>query len=170
MTRHSVDFAQKHFNGKEVDVVEIGVYKGENALNILQKLNVRTLYLIDPFELYDDKSSAMGKSKDFPNVELEAKERLKDFADKIVWIKKYSDDALEDIPLVDFAYIDGNHEYSFVKRDMSNYYKKIKKDGVLAGHDIQYKEGVKQAFNEFMFEHEATGNSHVSKTDWWILL
>lgn len=168
ISRHSVEFAKEWFNGKSIIAVEIGVYKGKNALSILQNLNVEKLYLIDPFAVYDDTTSQMGKDAEFPNVELEARELLKDYEDKIVWIKKYSDDAVNDIPEADFIYIDGNHEYEFVKRDMKNYYHKVKKDGILAGHDIRSKVGVKKAFEEFIKTYGHL-DSHTSKSDWWVL-
>lgn len=36
---------------------------------------------------------------------------------------------------VDFIYIDGDHSYSQVKRDLRDYFPKIKKGGIIAGHD-----------------------------------
>jgi hypothetical protein len=146
--RNSIKIAKEHFK-KDIVAVEIGVYKGENALNILKNLKVEKLYLIDPFELYDDPTSKMGKDTEFLKVESIAKETLKDYEDKIVWIKKKSKEAIEDIPLADFIYIDGNHEYNYIKEDMALYWNKIKDKGILAGHDITSKEGVKKAFKEF---------------------
>ena len=43
--------------------VEIGVWAGSNAINILSTMNIKLLYLIDPYELYDD-GSDKGTKKD----------------------------------------------------------------------------------------------------------
>ena len=47
-----------------------------------------------------------------------------------------------------FVFIDANHEYEFVKRDIELYYPKVKSGGTIAGHDTQ-SEGVKKAIDEF---------------------
>jgi len=83
-----------------------------------------------------------------------------------------SADAISDIPdNVDFVYIDGNHKYEYVKQDMEMYYKKVKKGGVLGGHDI-YNEfcpehnGIVRAFVEFMANKK---NYFIQCPDWWIV-
>jgi predicted O-methyltransferase YrrM len=47
----------------------------------------------------------------------------------------------------DFIFIDAEHLYDFVKQDLKNWYPKLKKGGIFAGHD--YREGVKKAVDEF---------------------
>ena len=73
--------------------------------------------------------------------------------DNIAWINKCSNIARKEIKeKLDFVYIDANHSYEYVKKDMENYYPLIKKGGVLAGHDIKepHHPGVLRAFNEFV--------------------
>lgn len=36
---------------------------------------------------------------------------------------------------LDYVYIDGNHAYDYVKLDLETWYPKLKKGGILAGHD-----------------------------------
>jgi predicted O-methyltransferase YrrM len=59
--------------------------------------------------------------------------------------KDYDDKSLN------FVFIDANHEYEFIKQDIKAWFKKIKKGGVLAGHDYseQHWPGVKKAVDEF---------------------
>ena len=40
------------------------------------------------------------------------------------------------IPQLDFIYIDGNHSYNYVYNDIDMYYKKVKPNGIMCGHDI----------------------------------
>jgi len=52
-------------------------------------------------------------------------------------IRKLSMDAIHDFPdrSLDFVYIDGNHGFGYVAMDISKWASKIKKGGVIAGHD-----------------------------------
>lgn len=50
---------------------------------------------------------------------------------------------------IDILFIDGNHSYDGVKSDIENYIKKIKKNGIISGHDYSSKwPGVVRAVNE----------------------
>jgi hypothetical protein len=48
---------------------------------------------------------------------------------------------------IDFLFIDASHLYENVKRDIENWYPKMKKNSTIAGHD--YDTGVQQAVDEF---------------------
>jgi CRISPR/Cas system type I-B associated protein Csh2 (Cas7 group RAMP superfamily) len=52
--RHSTRFVRVYFKNKPLQIAEIGTYKGENAKNILKKLNVKKIYLIDPWEEHQE--------------------------------------------------------------------------------------------------------------------
>ena len=79
-----------------------------------------------------------------------------------------SEDAVDDIPMVDFIYIDGNHSYDFVKRDIELYYPKVKDGGVIGGHDIYFHE-VQKAVFEFVIKNNLLNNLHAKYPDWWII-
>ena len=62
--------------------------------------------------------------------------------------KLYADNSL------DFVFIDANHSYEFVKDDINAWYPKVKKGGILAGHDYDRSwPGVIQAVDEFILEN-----------------
>ncbi len=54
----------------------------------------------------------------------------------------------------DWIYIDGNHQYDFVKQDLDRYYPKVKVGGFLAGDDYGsegwWQNGVQKAVDEFV--------------------
>jgi predicted O-methyltransferase YrrM len=52
---------------------------------------------------------------------------------------------------IDFIYIDGCHTYEAVKKDLQNYYPKIKHGGIISGHDYggPTTPGTTKAVNEF---------------------
>lgn len=151
--RPSTFFMQKHFgNSNPLTGVEVGVGNGFNALSMLKILPIKKLYLVDPYVPYMQACDKL----DFSKSKVVAHENLKPFADRIVWIEETSDDAINKIgEELDFAYIDGNHAYSNVKRDMENYSGKVKVKGVVCGHDIQMWD-VKRAVSEFCVEHQLT--------------
>lgn len=67
-------------------------------------------------------------------------------------IKEFEDNS------IDFAFIDANHTYEFVSRDIAAILPKMKKGGILAGHDFNLcHPGVMQAVNEAFVEAVADG-------------
>ena len=70
--------------------VEIGVYKGENALNILENLNIKMLYLVDPYIPF----SSSGKNAKMESQILHTSymesmlESMKPHTDRINFIRK----------------------------------------------------------------------------------
>ena len=169
--KHSTRKAKKVFGNKPVKVLEIGTYKGWNAKSILKELNVKELYIIDPYEEYEDYLKAENnKTKKFmENCRKIAERRLFKWNNKLIWIKKKSGDAVNDIKdnSMDFIYIDGNHTYKYVLEDMNNYWPKLKKGGLFTGHDITNHRGVGEALFEFCKEKNIT--PIITKSCWIII-
>jgi len=65
----------------------------------------------------------------------QAKARLEPFGCTIV--RKFSVEAAKDFAdgSLDFVYIDGNHEFSHVAADLAAWIPKIRKAGIVSGHD-----------------------------------
>ncbi len=129
---------------------EIGVNAGVNSFNILKKLHIKKLYLIDPYMEYEQ-GGVVVLQDDVGPTKRKALRRLEKWKDKIVWIYKTSEEAHEDVPdgELDFVYIDGNHEYEYVKRDIELYEPKVKDGGLIAGHDYNlYENDVNKAVHE----------------------
>ena len=131
--------------------VEIGVHKGRHADYLTDNLDIRKLYLIDPYESYDEHTNQL-YGDTVSDAEKSARARLKN--KKVEFIRKMSSDAVQNIPSdVDFVYIDGNHKYEYVKYDIKNYFDKIRDGGILCGHDFDLNsEGVVRAVTEFANE------------------
>ena len=49
---------------------------------------------------------------------------------------------------IDFCFIDAGHTYDEVQKDIDAYLPKMKKTGILAGHDYTYSEEVKRAVDD----------------------
>lgn len=54
---------------------------------------------------------------------------------------------------LDFVYLDANHAYEAVLADLKAWLPKIKKGGIMAGHDYNHLYGVEKAVNEFAGVH-----------------
>ena len=108
--------------------------------------------LIDPYEIYDgwdsDGEVRHMDGEDIKEVEEFAKKRLEQHRDKIIWIKKKSENVSSLSANLDFVYIDGAHDYENVKKDLEIYYPLLKKGGILCGHDFG-REGLTKAVWEF---------------------
>ena len=164
-TRASTSFAKEYFKNRKINVVEIGVYEGTNANNILKELNVSKIYLIDPY------MTGLGEydNKLIIRAEEIAHNLLRKYNEKIIWFKDNSENTLKKVGKPDFIYVDGNHSYKYVKKDLEFYYKILKEDGILAGDDISLTE-VSKAFWEFVIKNKINyKNVYYDKSDWWII-
>jgi len=111
---------------------EIGTYKGEYAEKIC-KAGLK-LHAIDPWSIYKDYKFGQGQSREDTLYNI-AKSRLTPYDCTLV--RKTSMDALEDFEdeSLDFVYIDGNHSFKYVAEDICEWTKKVKKGGIISGHD-----------------------------------
>ena len=154
--------------------VEIGVGLGINAYNILSTLDIKKLYLIDPYTMtkekgvagYHLKNASDNQYKEYSEkLKKEAIDKLKPFEDKIEWIFDYSEFAAKLIPDdLDFVYIDGNHDYEGVKKDIELYHEKVKQGGLVAGHDYDGAD-VEKAVKEFYKDTKV----NLGDSDWWVV-
>lgn len=161
-TRPMTLFIWTNNNGKELIGAEIGVREGYNAKSMLRNLNIKKLFLIDPFVPYvEDGLVKVGVSVDF------AKRTLKKYSKNIEILQLSSEEASQIISdsSLDFVYIDACHEPKFVRQDMNLWYQKIKKGGVLGGHDIHDSKILREFIHFFSDKDEC----YVLDKDWWIV-
>lgn len=126
---------------------EIGCYAGLSTKIFMESGKVKTLYAIDIWEDVLNLFKSKWKDHNFKAVEAEFDKNLKGF--NIVKLKMNAKEAQDQLPQLDFAYIDGNHHYEYVKEDIQICLKKIKNDGIIGGHDYcAQSPGVIKAVNE----------------------
>jgi len=134
--------------------VEVGVRDGRNALDLCRFLNIRKLYLVDPFLPYFD--NTRDYTIDDQNKELEKLiKNTESIFNKIIIIRQTSEEALKMFydKIFDFVYIDGNHDYENIKTDMG-WWDKVKIGGILGGHDYKsaFGEDIGKVVDEFVKE------------------
>jgi hypothetical protein len=118
--------------------VEIGVSWGGNIVDYCEA--GLEIYGVDPWLDYEDdpykKIVSIHGGNTIDEVYDIAVERTKNYPNCKL-IRKMSMDALDDFGKrsLDFVYIDGNHKFGYVAIDMMKWVDKIKKGGIMAGHD-----------------------------------
>jgi predicted O-methyltransferase YrrM len=136
---------------------EIGVWTGAFAFEMLDKLsNLKKYYCVDKWEHYDDFSAILkpgGKMAtcNFDDVYCNFKKKAKKYGNKIIIYRMTSVDAVKVVPnnSLDFVFIDANHAYEYIKEDVKLWTPKVKKGGLISGHDYNNERfGVTQAVDE----------------------
>ncbi len=150
---------------KDSVCAEIGIWKGDYSKRILNKTNPKKLYLIDPWVFNKEYKDAVyggtiAKSqKDMDNIYDFVAKRFKDeIRQGQVELHRNTFEELE-LPnnYFDWVYIDGDHSYDAVRKDLANAVKKVKEGGFIIGDDYiiggWWDGGVKKAFDEFIREN-----------------
>lgn len=128
--------------------VEIGTAEGVTTEYILSKIPTLKLTGIDHYPKYVDWDGNMPAGE---KNKKDLLERVKPYKNRYTHIYKSSNDAVTEFKddSLDFVFVDGLHEYDQVKLDCENYWPKIKKGGLLIGHDFARIQGVHKAVTEF---------------------
>ncbi len=178
--RDCLAFIQENL-GRNLVGVEIGIYEGENAAVILEKLPMAKLYLVDPYQSTEKSNETQVTPAELQNIKRRALQRLSKYGDRKIWIYKPSYAAVKDIPdNLDFVYMDGDHSFEAIFNDLNAYYPKIKKGGVIGGHDF-WKKSVIQAVRKFKHQKNLYLHCfnlrglpsfefvHSDNMDWWFV-
>lgn len=149
--------------------VEVGVALGHNSRSILTHLPEVTLIGVDNNYLnYNDSSRKM----------------LQEFEPRFFLYESDSANASMEFfdETIDFVYIDADHHSIAVLRDIDTWYPKIRKGGIVAGHDFEKlgrldNENVQDAVLYFTERHKLQvhcasiigepGEMGHNRMDWW---
>jgi predicted O-methyltransferase YrrM len=117
--------------------VEIGVSTGRYSLKLCEGIPGLRLYCVDPWKFYEGyvEQHKPEDQKNLNNALRIAQERLQSY--DCEFVRKFSMDAVKGFrdETLDFVFIDGNHSYEYVIDDIREWSKKVKKGGIVAGHD-----------------------------------
>jgi len=125
---------------------EIGVNRGNFSKLILKIVKPKKLYLIDPWKHFSGKKPENEATMDenFNKTLKRVKNEIE--SGQVIIKKKSSLDVLSKFEnnFFDWIYVDGDHRYEFVKKDLELCYSKIKKNGFIAGDDYNHQWGPKK--------------------------
>lgn len=117
---------------------EVGVLRGENALSMFEIIPDLKLFCVDDWY----KKRNLNRTKD----------NLRKY--KPILIQKLSMRAVEGFEdeSLDFVYIDASHQFDFVMRDIIEWSKKVRKGGIVSGHDYNERRDFKvvEAVNAYV--------------------
>ncbi|MCB1081431.1 MAG: class I SAM-dependent methyltransferase [Chlamydiia bacterium] len=148
-------------------LVEIGVFRGKNAAVLRELFPEAHLYLIDPWAPTPEYlGSGSAVSEDLAVYEKAHRRVLQLFENdpQVTLIQKTSSEAAPLLPdHLDLVFIDANHAYENVKRDILTYLPKVRSGGILSGHNYGRKRlpGVKKAVQELFEDHFLLGQDEV---------
>jgi len=134
-------------------LVEVGAWKGHSICylgNLLKDKDVE-IYAVDLWdETYKYESGHLSEQKKYLHEIFKMNVEKNGLSDKVKDIKSFSWDAASEFEdgSVDFVFIDADHEYDSVVKDIESWLPKVKKGGIISGHDYFNPCGVKQAVDE----------------------
>lgn len=145
------------FGRRDLRVIEIGCWTGKVTSILSEYAN--TIYCVDNFlgtgSILED--FAKGKyirdifEKNMQELGIRNKILLSDLSQRDpLYYKACSD--------IDFAFIDGDHRYHQVSKDIESVYQHIVKDGILSGHDFdRYLHEIDFPISEHLEEDQHNG-------------
>lgn len=157
-------------------VAEIGVFDGRLSRRLLYRLNLHLL-MVDPWgtvESSDDAKYESGYSvstpEDWAKVMSDAMKNVAWAADRVRMYQGTSEDAAVEFAddRFDLVFLDGDHGYEAVSKDIRAWWPKIAPGGWLGGHDYRSDMGfgVVEAVEEWADEEIV--DIHLGKNHtWW---
>jgi predicted O-methyltransferase YrrM len=123
-------------------MAEVGVRDGRTTFYLLDNIPGLKIFAID--------TNISGFYND---------EKKQKYKDRLVPMQGLSEHMADLIPngSLDLVFIDANHSYEYVKKDIIKYTPKLKSTGLLTGHDIDYP-GVNKAVKEMIPVYEVAPN------------
>jgi len=164
--------------------VEVGVFEGFNARDhLIPVCAPKQLYLVDSWGVIDEQDHGTdwkGVEANHPSGRgdlryVSVKEMFANHIDVHI-LRSYSHAAatLFKDQSLDWVYVDANHEYKWVKRDIEAWLPKIKPGGFMGGHDyMEYRGfGVIHAVAECLVDkgHNLVAVSQNKHPDWLVQL
>lgn len=162
---------------------EVGVWEGHNSLALLDSFPDLTLYMVDYYQLPDEELIRRDRGirvrphfccEEGINKALISAVRATESKKRIILVAESATAAdLFCNQSLDFVFIDADHLYERVKRDLLLWASKVRSDGIIAGHDYGGRGdkhrnwGVTRAVNEFAEDNEYELNT-ASGLVWWI--
>ena len=139
--------------------VELGVFKGDFAETLFKTGKPERLLLVDLWPENNFSADVHGNGSEIFGSELYdmVKDRFKEHTN-IHLFRSMTYFVLEQIPdeTISVIYIDADHTYETVRKDLDISLKKTKVGGIISGHDYikENFSGVYRAVNEFCIENK----------------
>ena len=125
---------------KVKDIVELGVYRGDFASQLLMECDsIEKYYMLDPWRHLDNWNKPANKNNDrFEQFLSETKAKTDFAAKKRIILRGKTTEVVDKIPdaELDFAYIDGDHTLKGIAIDLIRLFPKVRDGGWIGGDDF----------------------------------
>lgn len=131
---------------------EVGVAEGNFSRDICQQWKPSKHYLVDNWSPIGERGDGSFPQEWHTQNYNKAVAKMKPYKEIAVFLRGPSWHMSQHVPdnSLDLLYLDANHSYEGVKKDLEAWFSKVKTGGVIAGHDyINEAYGVHQAVNDF---------------------
>lgn len=147
-----ISLIRKH---KFESMIEIGVGRGDTVKKVTDAFPKLEYTGIDPYTQYDAyRTDINGTFARLVSNEKMSKIALKGKPECVRLVPLFSHMATGFFQdgAIDLVFVDGNHAYEYVQQDLRLYWPKLRKGGIMAGHDYDRKghPGVKKAVDAFV--------------------
>ncbi len=176
--RSVIRLVNKHVapNTKDIIGAEVGVWRGEMSWQLLEHLpQLRCLYMIDAWQPYKG-SNMDGKGiEEMQVAKQEAIAKTHKYGNRRLILQTDSASAANGLITLDFVFIDADHTYEGVKRDLHAWWPTVRSGGLFSGHDYKdthsrnHKFGVKTAVDEFAAEKGLEVQGPERGKVWWMI-
>jgi hypothetical protein len=137
--------------------VELGSWRGRSSVCMLVEIinsgkNIK-FDCVDEWKYHPDTQQPVSNQEEFDEIFYEFLNNIQPVNQYIQVVKMstelassfYTDNS------IDFVFVDAGHSYAGVLNDLKCWYPKLKKGGIIAGHDYFHREhtGVREAVDEF---------------------
>ena len=132
--------------------VEVGTERGHYAKKLAQVAS--KLYVVDLWKNYPGYREHVSDEM-YETILQEAHKRLDKYDVGFIRTDSVSASELFEDEYIGALYLDANHEYQSAYDDLCAWYPKVKKGGIIAGHDFYSKthKDVRRAVIDFCMQH-----------------
>lgn len=140
-------------------IVEMGSFKGKPPCFIAEGIGDKKMqfFCIDPW-----KDGLMPEIGD--EIFNEFLQNTRKYRDRFTILRGFSHEIIKEWPAhrkIDFLWVDGDHSYEGIKKDILNWIPLVKKSSFICFHDYRDAPGVKRAVDEL----KASGKIKFIKTE-----
>lgn len=123
--------------GNDLVGIELGVLKAESSCVLLEECpNIRNLFCIDPFLPFETKTAE--EMDAFNKIAVKNLSKYKNVS--LMTANSLDAHTCFDNESIDFVFIDTLLDREHLEKEMDLYYPKIKKNGMIFGHDANHVE------------------------------
>jgi hypothetical protein len=150
-SRSNLDVLLKQQGMFDYPVVEVGVAEGLNSADML-RWGISKLYMVDAWRMLPQTGDGGFEQSWHDTNYQQAVDRVLEFGEKAVILRGLSVEMSQQVEdnSCGLIYLDGDHSYTGVMKDLYAWFQKLKVGGIMAGHDfVACGYGVNQAVHEF---------------------